>query len=239
MMAPHALKDLQHIAIIMDGNGRWARDQNKKAIMGHRQGAKTLQKIVEETLRLKIPYLTVYAFSSENWARPKAEVEDLMGLMRHMLRNEAKKLYEQNIKLKVIGDRTLLPQDLQDLIQEVEEKSADKTALTMIMAISYGARQEILAATKALMQRSTDGQLSASELNEKTFEKYLSTAGIPDPDLLIRTSGEQRISNFLLWQCAYAELYFTPVYWPDFGVDEYKKAIDEYYQRKRRFGLRI
>tara|TARA_R110002050_G_scaffold294841_1_gene453059 strand:- start:29325 stop:30047 length:723 start_codon:yes stop_codon:yes gene_type:complete len=232
------INSLTHVAIIMDGNGRWAKQQNKKTIFGHQEGAKTLQKIVEESVRQKIKFLTVYAFSSENWLRPKDEVESLMGLMRHMLKNEVKKLYKQNIKLKIIGDRSLLPKDLQDLIQKVEKKSEKNDALTVVMAISYGAHQEILNAVKKVSEQVSKGHLQAEEITQDVFSNFLETKDIPDPDLLIRTSGEQRISNFLLWQCAYTEFYFTPVLWPDFNETEYQKAIETFYGRKRRFGLR-
>jgi undecaprenyl diphosphate synthase len=230
---------LRHVAIIMDGNGRWAKEQGKKTISGHQQGAKTLKKIVEAAVQEKIEYLTVYAFSSENWLRPKEEVEGLMGIMRHMLKNEVKKLYEQNIRLKVIGNISLLPGDLQDLIRKVEEKSLTNNALTLVIALSYGSRQEIIQAVKKMAEKVSSGNIGIEEITEDKFDSVLYTQGIPDPDLLIRTSGEQRISNFLLWQSAYTEFYFTSVYWPDFSVEEFKKAIEVYYRRKRRFGLRV
>lgn len=236
--SPNETNNLKHVAIVMDGNGRWAKQQGKKTIIGHQQGAKTLRKIVEESIRRHIKFLTVYAFSSENWLRPKDEVEGLMGLMRHMLKTEAKKLYEQNVKLKVIGDKTQLPKDLQKLIHQVEEKSLKNDALTLVMAISYGARQEIVGAVKSLSKQILENKLKPENITESEFENFLDTQGIPDPDLLIRTSGEQRISNFLLWQCAYTEFYFTPVYWPEFDETEYEKAIETYKTRKRRFGLR-
>lgn len=237
--SPKDSNSLQHVAIVMDGNGRWAKQQGKKTLLGHQQGAKTLRKIVEESIRREIKFLTVYAFSAENWLRPKDEVDGLMGLMRHMLKNEAKKLYEQNVCLKVIGTKDKLPKDLQKLIQQVEEKSKTNDALTLVMAISYGARQEIIGAVKNLATQVLEDKINPEEITEEKFESFLDTQGIPDPDLLIRTSGEKRISNFLLWQCAYSEFYFTPVYWPDFDETEYEKAIEDYKTRKRRFGLRI
>ncbi len=237
--SPKDSNSLQHVAIVMDGNGRWAKQQGKKTLLGHQQGAKALRKIVEESIRRNIKFLTVYAFSSENWLRPKDEVDGLMALMRQMLKNEAKKLYEKNVRLKVIGKKNKLPKDLQKLIQQVEEKSKTNDALTLVMAISYGARQEIIGAVKNLATQVLADKINPKEITEEKFESFLDTQGIPDPDLLIRTSGEKRISNFLLWQCAYSEFYFTPVYWPDFDETEYEKAIEDYKTRKRRFGLRI
>ena len=230
---------LNHVAIIMDGNGRWAKSRGQRTIAGHQQGAEALQKIIEESIRQDIKYLTVYAFSSENWQRPKEEVDGLMDLMRQMLQMDEEKFEKYDVRVRVIGDRSQIPQDLQSSIDRAEEKSAGRTGLTLLLAVSYGARQEIVNAARTVSKQVLEKEVEPDDICELHFENVLTTRGIPDPDLLIRTSGEQRISNFLLWQCAYTELYFTPEYWPDFDEAAYKRAIEAYRARKRTYGQRV
>lgn len=217
---------MQHVAIIMDGNGRWAEARHLPRLEGHRKGAEATRRAMEACGDHKIPYLTLYAFSTENWDRPEDEVRDLMGLLRHYLKNEIKQLNENNIRLRVIGDRSRFDKDLIAQIEQAEAKTAKNTKLNLNIALSYGSRQELEMAAKKLAEK-------GGELGD-----YLYTAGIPDPDLLIRTGGELRISNFLLWQMAYTELYFTPTLWPDFDTAEFSKAVEEFHRRVRRFGRR-
>jgi len=228
---------LHHLAIIMDGNGRWAKERGLPRVAGHQQGVKTLVEVVGECLKQRIGFLTVFAFSSENWGRPQPEVETLMGLLLEFLAAQRTKMLQQGIRLKVIGDLERLPAQVkQSLQQAIRETDAGGT-LTLTLALSYGGRDEIVRAARRIARRVTAGEITAAEINASDFEKSLDTYGLPDPDLLIRTSGELRISNFLLWQLAYAELYFVDVYWPDFGPIELRAALESYRQRRRRFGL--
>ncbi|KIL98903.1 Undecaprenyl diphosphate synthase [Paramagnetospirillum magnetotacticum MS-1] len=225
-----------HVAIIMDGNGRWAKARGLPRTAGHKRGAEAVRRTVEAAREMGVSYLTLYAFSSENWKRPAGEITDLMGLLRLYLRNEVNSLHKNGIRLKVIGDRTRLGADIIRLIEDSEAKTAGNTALTLLLALSYGGRQEIVAAARVLAQDVADGKVAAEDVDEDAINARLSTAGIPDPDMIIRTSGEQRISNFLLWQGAYAELVFMDTLWPDFGRSELESAIRDFHGRDRRFG---
>lgn len=225
-----------HIAIIMDGNGRWAKARGLPRTAGHKRGAEAVRRTVECAREMGVSYLTLYAFSSENWKRPQGEVTDLMGLLRLYLRNEVRTLHKNGIRLRVIGDRSRLGADIVSLIEESEAKTAGNTAMTLVLALSYGGRQEIVEAARRLATDVAEGRVSPAEIDEAALSGRLFTAGIPDPDLVIRTSGEQRISNFLLWQCAYAELVFLDVLWPDFGRDDLDAAIRDFHGRERRFG---
>jgi undecaprenyl diphosphate synthase len=225
-----------HVAIIMDGNGRWAKARGLPRTAGHKRGAEAVRRTVEAAREMGVSYLTLYAFSSENWKRPAGEVTDLMGLLRLYLRNEVNNLHKNGIRLKVIGDRSRLGADIVRLIEESEAKTADNTALTLLLALSYGGRQEIVEASRALAREVAVGRISPDAVDEDSISARLSTAGIPDPDMIIRTSGEQRISNFLLWQGAYAELVFMDTLWPDFGRPELEAAIRDFHGRDRRFG---
>lgn len=228
----------RHIAIIMDGNGRWARKHGKKTREGHRKGSEALKNLLADARDLGVSYLTVYAFSSENWQRPPAEVTDLMELLRFYLRHEVRKINEEGIRLRFIGDRSQLSDDIRQEIQRAETLTAGNRALNLIIALSYGSRQELLGSVRRIAQEVAKGLLNPEEIDEYTMLAHLDTAALPDPDLLIRTGGEQRLSNFLLWQTAYTELYFTDVLWPDFTIDHLKEAIACYRSRERRFGGR-
>ncbi len=221
-----------HVAIIMDGNGRWANKRNLPRIAGHREGVKRVREIVEESGKLGIKYLTLYTFSKENWKRPKEEVSFLMKLFIKSTKEQFKDLMKNNVKVKIIGDRNGMPSDVIKMFEWIEEETRENSGLKLLLAINYGGRAEIIQA----INRIVIDKITPNEIDNALFEKYLYTNGIPDPDLVIRTSGEIRISNFLLWQIAYSELYFTDVFWPDFSRDEYKKAIENYMHRKRRFG---
>src|ERR1700722_6851443 len=223
-----------HIAIIMDGNGRWAAARGLPRVAGHREGAKAVRRTIEAAVAQGVRYLTLFAFSSENWRRPAGEVADLTFLMKHYLRSELAELHEKGVCLKVIGERERFGPHLSAELAEAEAKTADNTKLTLGMALSYGGRGDIVTAARRIIETG----LAPETLNEQVFARYLSTDGIPDPDLLIRTSGEERISNFLLWQLAYAEMFFTDVLWPDFGADDFARALAEYATRERRFGAR-
>jgi len=227
---------LKHVAIVMDGNRRWAKERNLSTLEGHEKGSETLRAIVEESIVRKIPYLTVYAFSSENWNRDETEVRGLFSLMTRLLKSEAETLHEQGVKLKVIGDRSLLSQEAQGLIQEVEDLTKRNIGLQLTVAINYGGRQDIVRATQKIAHEVLENRLEIRSITEEVMGSYLDTAGMPDPDLFIRPSGEFRISNFLLWQIAYAEFYFTPTYWPAFTREEYGHAVAAYENRQRRFG---
>lgn len=229
--------NLQHIAIIMDGNGRWARQKNLPIAEGHAEGAKAAKKIIKACLKLEIPYLTLYTFSSENWHRNPEEVEGLMSLLKFYLINELDLLTNNQIKVTFIGDKSKLAPEILFLIEKCEILTKDFKKLNLQIAISYGSRQEILNAQKTLFSDLNSGKLKIEELNEELFKSYLYTASIPDPDLLIRTSGEYRVSNFLLWQIAYSELYFTKVLWPDFNLTHLRQAIRSFNKRERRYGL--
>lgn len=229
--------ELKHIAIIMDGNNRWAAKHGLSSAMGHKQGAEAARKTLIGCLKLEIPYLTLYTFSSENWHRDPKEVNELMELLKFYLSNELHLLIEQKVRVKVIGDKSKFSKDLRDLIEKCEEETKHNTRLYLQMALSYGAREEIVNAQKKLCTNVISGKIKIQDINENMFSRYLYTNDIPDPDLLIRTSGEHRISNFLLWQLAYSELYFTKTLWPDFNLTHLRKAIDNYYKRERRYGL--
>lgn len=229
----------QHIAIIMDGNGRWAQARGTARIRGHNQGAEALRALLETCReRPYIKFLTLYAFSTENWNRSPDEVNDLMNLLRHYVKREAKTMHKNGVRLRFIGQRTTLARDIQDDLAEVEALTEKNTALTVTIALSYGARQELAEATRAIAAKVAAGALSAEAITEHTLAEHLQTHGMPDPDLLIRTGGDERLSNFLLWQAAYTELYFTEVLWPDFSATELDKAIACFSARERRFGGR-
>lgn len=226
----------QHVAIIMDGNGRWAKQRGNQRIFGHQNGVKAVRAATEAAGEVGVKYLTLYAFSSENWSRPKSEVDALMGLLVETINSEIDTLLKNDIRLQTIGDTSALPISVQEKLKDVINKTANCKTLTAILALSYGARFEIVEAAKKIAISAKNGKLDVDDLNPNVFSQYLDTANIPDPALMIRTSGEIRLSNFLLWQLAYAELYFTPVLWPDFNKDEFYKAIIEYQKRERRFG---
>ena len=224
-----------HVAIILDGNGRWAKSKGMPRNYGHTQGAKNVEVICEEAYNLGINYLTVYAFSTENWSRPKEEVGALMTLLRNYLKTCIKRATKNNRSVRVIGDITRLAPDLQDTIAELTEKTKDCDGLHFTVALNYGSQDELLRAFNRILKDRDEGKLSG-DVTKELLESYLDTNGLPAPDLLIRTSGEQRLSNFLLWQLAYAEFYFTEVHWPDFDKEELIKAIDAYRSRSRRYG---
>lgn len=227
----------QHIAIIMDGNGRWAKQKGMPRVLGHRSGVKSVREVTEACGEIGVKYLTLYAFSTENWNRPPAEVTALMTLLVETIRSEVRDLNKNGVRLMAIGDLEALPAASYKTLMEGIEKTKNNTRLTLVLALNYSAKWEILRATRLLAEQAAAGTLNPSDINEQVFESALSTRGIPDPELLIRTSGETRISNFLLWQIAYAELYFTPVFWPDFGKKELFEAILSYQRRERRFGM--
>jgi undecaprenyl diphosphate synthase len=225
-----------HVAIIMDGNGRWAKARGLPRVAGHRRGADAVRRVVRGAGELGIPILTLFAFSTENWTRPADEVSDLMGLLRHYLRNELDELHKNGARLRVIGNREGLAPDIVRDISDAENMTRSNSRIDVNICINYGARAEILQATRSLARQVAAGELSADRIDEDRFENELLTAGVPDPDLLIRTSGEQRISNFMLWQCAYAELVFVDTLWPDFGKEHLEQAIAEFRRRERRYG---
>jgi len=225
-----------HVAVIMDGNGRWAAARGLPRTEGHRRGAESARAVIKTAAHYGIKYLTLFGFSSENWKRPSGEVLDLMGLLRLYLRKELSELHKQGVKFRVIGERSRLPADVQDLIFTAEERTRDNTGLNVVIALSYGGRMEIVNAARILAERVKSGALNATDIDENMFSEHLQTKGIPDPDLLIRTSGEMRLSNFLLWQCAYTEFVVTDKLWPDFGADAFKEAMAEFQTRDRRFG---
>ena len=226
----------QHVAIILDGNGRWAKAKGMPRNYGHAQGSKNVEKICEEAWRMGIKYLTVYAFSTENWNRPKEEVNALMKLLRNYMKTCLKTAAKNDMKVREIGDITKLDEDIQKRILELEEATKNNGGLNFQIAINYGSRDEITRAVRTLAEDVKEGKLMPEEVNEACIERYLDTHDIPDPDLLIRTSGEQRLSNYLLWQLAYTEFYFTDVPWPDFSKQELEKAIEQYNRRDRRYG---
>ncbi len=226
----------EHVAIILDGNGRWARKKGMPRNYGHAQGSKTVENICEEAYKMGIKYLTVYAFSTENWKRPKDEVDALMKLLRNYMKTCLKTAEKNRMRVRVLGDLKGLDEDIRSRILELQEASRDNDGLNFQIAINYGSRDEMLRAMGKMAADQAAGKLRAEDITEERFASYLDTAGIPDPDLLIRTSGEQRLSNFLLWQLAYTEFYFTDVLWPDFSKEELEKAIVQYNKRDRRFG---
>ena len=226
----------QHVAIIMDGNGRWAKRQGEDRIFGHENGVQSVRDSVEAAAEIGVKYLTLYAFSTENWNRPKAEVDALMQLLVHTISAETATLNKNNIRLQVIGDLKSLPQDCITELNEAIENTKTNTHMTLVVALSYSSRWELVNAVKQIAVQVENKKITASEINESTIQNYLCTSNIPDPELMIRTSGEHRISNFLLWQLAYAELYFTEKLWPDFRKEDFFEAILDYQMRERRFG---
>ena len=225
-----------HVAIIMDGNGRWAAQRGLPRFEGHRRGVEAIRRAVRSATDLGIRYLTVYSFSAENWRRPAQEVSDLMGLLKRFVRHDLAELHGNNIRVRIIGERQSLAPDIRALLDEAEQLTRLNTGLTLVIAFNYGGRQEIVSAVRALAQQVRDGALDPAAITMDTIEAMLDTQGIPDPDLVIRTSGEQRVSNFLTWQCAYSEFIFLPDFWPDFDDATFRAAIDEYCRRDRRFG---
>lgn len=226
----------QHIAIILDGNGRWAKSKGMPRNYGHAQGSKNVEKICEVAYKMGVKYLTVYAFSTENWNRPQSEVDALMTLLRNYMKTCLKTAEKNRMKVRVIGDKTRLDDDILTRIEELEEASKNNDGLNFQIAINYGSRDEMVRAMRKMMKDCEAGKITSDEVTEEVFESYLDTHGIPDPDLLIRTSGELRLSNYLLWQLAYTEFYFTDVPWPDFTKEELEKAIMQYNNRDRRYG---
>jgi len=226
----------KHIAVIMDGNGRWAKGKGAARIFGHRNAVKAVTEITEGCGELGVKYLTLYAFSTENWGRPKEEVEGLMELLVNTLKKEINTLHENQVKLKTIGELEHLPKVCQDNLRDAVEATRNNSGLTLMLALSYSGRWEILEAAKKIAEEARKGSLDPSQINEMMFGNYLETAGVPDPELLIRTSGEMRVSNFLLWQIAYTELYITDTLWPDFRKEHLYQAICDYQKRERRFG---
>jgi len=226
----------EHIAVIMDGNGRWAKERNRPRVFGHSNGVKSVREISEASAELGVKYLTLYAFSSENWNRPKLEVSTLMNLLVDTLGKEVRTLNENNIKLEAIGDIDKLPQKTYDALLKTMEDTRDNTRMTLILALNYSSRNEIISAVKSLSKDVQNGIITPEEINETRFKAHLDTSAYPDPELLIRTSGEHRISNYLLWQIAYTELCFLSIYWPDFRKKHLYQSIIEYQQRERRFG---
>lgn len=225
-----------HVGIIMDGNGRWAKQRNKPRLFGHRAGVETIRNIVTLASQWGIQVLTLYAFSTENWKRPRGEVKGLMTLFGEYLKKEVEELHKNQVCLRIIGRRDELSPLLNRLIREAEEKTQNNTGLVLNIAVNYGGRLEVLDGVRALARKVKDGLLEPEEIQEQTLEEALYTHGLPDPDLIIRTSGELRLSNFLIWQGAYSELWFTPVLWPDFTEEIFQEALNEYCRRKRRFG---
>ncbi len=225
-----------HIAIIMDGNGRWAKQRGLPRTAGHKRGAESVRRSIKSAIKNGVAYLTLFGFSSENWKRPDDEVRDLMGLLRFYLKSEIKALDKEGVRLNVIGDRQRLDSDIVTLIEDSERQTRGNSRLVLTIALSYGGRAEILHATRQIVEDIANGSLIAKDLNEETIADRLFTANIPDPDLLIRTSGEQRISNFLLWQCAYTEFAFVDTLWPDFSENDLESAIKDFQNRERRYG---
>lgn len=225
-----------HVAIIMDGNGRWARARALPRTAGHRQGAEAVRRAVRGAIELGVRYLTLFGFSSENWKRPSAEVDDLMSLLRFYLRSEIAELHKNGVRIKVIGERERLAPDIVALIERAETQTCDNARLVLTVALSYGGRGEIVRAARQIAAEVAAGRLRLEDVSEQAFATQLATVGIPDPDLVIRTSGEQRLSNFLLWQSAYAELVFVDTLWPDFDKADMERALEEYGRRERRYG---
>jgi undecaprenyl diphosphate synthase len=226
----------RHVAIIMDGNGRWAAARGLPRVEGHRRGVEALRRTVRAAGEIGIQYLTIFSFSSENWSRPASEIRDLMGLLRRFVRHDLAELHANGIRVRVIGERSGLDDDVRRLLEEAEELTRDNERLTLVVAFNYGGRQEIAAAARRLAEQAVAGKLDPAEIDVDALSRCLDAPDLPDPDLIIRTSGEQRLSNFLLWQAAYSELVFLPIYWPDFDRAALTDAIAEYAKRERRFG---
>jgi undecaprenyl diphosphate synthase len=225
-----------HLAIIMDGNGRWAQQRMLRRIVGHQRGAETVKMVVELASLLGIKYLTLFAFSSENWSRPAIEVRALMTLLKKYIRQETARMMRKNIRYNIIGNRRDLPEDVNQTLDWAIRETSGNTGMVLTLALSYGGRQELSMAAAQLARDVLAGKLTADDITMEVFGSYLDTGGLPDPDFLIRTSGEMRISNFLLWQLAYTELYFTDINWPDFTINEFRKALTDFQSRERRFG---
>ena len=226
----------KHVAIIMDGNGRWAEKRGNSRIFGHQHGVESVRTSIKAAAQIGVKYLTIYAFSTENWNRPKYEVDALMTLLVNVIKNETQELDKNNVRLRIIGDRNSLPPKVRKETDQMVEKLSKNTGLTVVMALSYSSRWEIINAVKSITDDVKKGKIDTEDISQELFDNYLATSEIPDPELLIRTSGEARISNFLLWQIAYTELYFTSVLWPDFSSEDFYEAICNYQQRERRFG---
>ena len=233
---PMAPPSASHVAIIMDGNGRWAQARGLPRFEGHRRGVEALRKAVRAAIEFGVAYLTIYSFSTENWNRPPEEVSMLMGLLKRFIRNDLAELHANDVRVRVIGRRAGLPPDIEALFSEAEELTRANAGLTLVVAFNYGGRQEIVDAARSVARLAAAGALDPSSIDAHVFESWLDTAGIPDPDLIIRTSGEQRLSNFLLWQAAYAEFVFLPIHWPDFDKSSFQYALDEFSARERRYG---
>lgn len=226
----------RHIAIVMDGNGRWARQKHRPRFLGHKKGVEAVREIVKICSQLKVECLSLFAFSSENWKRPEEEIKNLMGLFMMALEREAKSLARNNVRLQIVGDLSQFSEKLQDKIKQVEELTKESSGLRLIVAANYGGRWDIVRSAQIIAKKVEAGELNSESISEDDISKHITTQGLPDPDLFIRTGGEKRISNFLLWQMAYTELYFTDVLWPDFNEAELKNAIADYASRQRRFG---
>jgi len=225
-----------HVGIIMDGNGRWAAAKGLPRLEGHRRGVEALRQAVRSAIELHIDYLTVYSFSTENWSRPAQEVSDLLGLLKRFIRNDLADLHRQNVRVRIIGERANLAADIRNLLDEAEQLSKANTGLTLVVAFNYGGRQELTTAVRRICAEALAGSVRPEEISPALIAQHLDTAGIPDPDFIIRTSGEQRLSNFLLWQSAYAEFVFLPMHWPDFDHAAFEAALCEFRGRERRFG---
>ncbi|MCB1482636.1 MAG: isoprenyl transferase [Rhodobiaceae bacterium] len=226
----------RHIAIIMDGNGRWAAERGMARALGHKAGVEAVRRCVRMVAKRGIPYLTLFSFSSENWIRPQSEIADLFSLLRRFIRKDLAELHQEGVRIRIIGRRDKVPDDIVRMLDEAEALTRDNTAFNLIIAFNYGGRAEIADAARRAAQAVERGEISSKDIDEARLEGFLDTAGVPDPDLLLRTSGEARISNFLLWQCAYSEFVFLPVYWPDFDEKALDDALNEYAARDRRFG---
>ena len=226
----------RHVGIIMDGNGRWAAARGLPRVEGHRRGVEALRRTLRSAGELGIKYITIFSFSAENWSRPAAEIGELMGLLRRFIRNDLAELHKSNVRVRIIGEREGLEPDIVRLLTDAEELTRDNDGLTLIVAFNYGARQEIARAARRIAEAVAQGSLAPAAITADTITRHMDAPDVPDPDLIIRTSGEQRLSNFLLWQSAYSELVFTPVYWPDFDRAALEAALGEYQQRERRFG---
>jgi len=225
-----------HVAIIMDGNGRWAAERGLSRSDGHKQGVESVRRIVKASIEFKIQYLTLFSFSSENWSRPQSEIKDLMNLIRRFIRTDLADLHKHGVRLRVIGARGRLEGDILRLIEEAVSLTSSNKGLQLTIAFNYGSRDEIVRAARRLASKAANGKINPKDITPDSFEQELDTNGLPDPDLLIRTSGEMRLSNFLLWQCAYTELVFSPTFWPDFGKEEFEQALCEFRNRNRRYG---
>jgi undecaprenyl diphosphate synthase len=234
--APAAFEVPRHVAIIMDGNGRWAAARGLPRAEGHRRGVEALRRTIRAAGEIGIKFVTIFSFSAENWSRPASEIGELMGLLRRFVRNDLAELHKSNVRVRVIGERDGLDADIGRLLIEAEELTKNNDGLTLVVAFNYGARQEIVRAARSIAEAVVQGRVKADDIDMDTLSRFLDAPDIPDPDLIIRTSGEQRLSNFLLWQSAYSELVFVPTYWPDFDRAVLETAIREYQQRERRFG---